>query len=72
MKKNLTQLADTQFKEMNFWDDENVAFIKQSEENGKKIWLIYAADGEKIAVTDDREFAFLVARQNDLNPQSVH
>ncbi len=72
MKKNLTRLTDTHFNEMNFWDDENVAFIKPSEENGKKIWLIYAADGEKIAVTDDREFAFLVARQNDLNPQSVH
>ena len=30
------------------------------------------ADGERIAATDDREFAFIVAKQNDLEPYSVH
>lgn len=55
------------------WHDENVAFIKAAvEADGKQMWSIYAADGEKIAMTDDREFAFVVAKQNDLEPQSVH
>ena len=53
-------------------NDEDVAFIKSGTENGKFMWSIYAADGERIAMTDDRDFAFVVARQNDLNPQSVH
>lgn len=68
MKKIIENNAICEF---NFWNDENVAFIKPVIENGKEIWSIYAADGEKIAVTDDREFAFIVARQNDLKPQLV-
>ena len=71
MKKNIKNIDDCVLSEFSFWNDENVAFIKPAEENGKKMWFIYAADGEKIAVTDDREFAFIVAKQNDLNPQLV-
>lgn len=36
------------------------------------MWLIYAADGTKIAATDDRDFAFVMAKQNDFTPCSVH
>lgn len=54
------------------WNDENVAFIKKAECDGKIMWSIYGADGVKIAMTDNRDFAFVVAKQNDLNPQSVH
>ncbi len=72
MKKVIENIDKEQLSEMGFWNDENVAFIKQANENGKIMWSIYAADGEKIAMTDNREFAFIVAKQNDLNPQSVH
>lgn len=54
------------------WNDSNVAFIKNDMYEGKKMWLIYAADGTKIAATDDRDFAFIMAKQNDFIPQSVH
>ena len=54
------------------WEDEHSAFIKQDMYDGKKLWLIYDAEGERIAATDSREFAFVVARQNNLNPCSVH
>ncbi len=54
------------------WNDENVAFIKSDVYEGKNMWLIYAADGTKIAATDNRDFAFIVAKQNDLLPLSVH
>ncbi len=54
------------------WNDENVAFIKNDVYDGKNMWLIYAADGTKIAATDNRDFAFIVAKQNDLLPLSVH
>lgn len=54
------------------WNDEDVAFIKNDIHDGKSMWLIYSADGTKIAATDDRDFAFVMAKQNDLCPCSVH
>ena len=54
------------------WNDEDVAFIKNDIHDGKSMWLIYASDGTKIAATDDRDFAFVMAKQNDLEPRSVH
>ena len=54
------------------WNDEDVAFIKSGVHDGKEMWLIYAADGTKIAATDYRDFAFVMAKQNDLCPKSVH
>lgn len=71
MKKIVENMDNRILSELSFWNDENVAFIKPAIENGKLMWSIYAADGEKIAVTDDREFAFIVAKQNDLKPQLV-
>ncbi|MCX4348686.1 MAG: DUF1150 family protein [Alphaproteobacteria bacterium] len=58
--------------ELSVWDDDDVAFIKNGVHDGKEMWLIYASDGTKIAATDDRDFAFIMARQNDLMPKSVH
>lgn len=58
--------------ELSVWDDDDVAFIKNGIHEGKEMWLIYASDGTKIAATDDRDFAFVMARQNDLLPKSVH
>ncbi len=60
------------FSELGGWNDENVAFIKQDMCEGRQMWLICDAEGEKIAATDNRDFAFIVARQNDLEPCSVH
>ena len=57
---------------LQLWNDEHSAFIKKDIYDGKPMWLIYDAAGERIAATDNREFAFVVARQNDLEPHSVH
>ena len=54
------------------WNDDKIAFIKSDFYEGKNMWLIYTADGTRIAATDNRDFAFIVAKQNDLLPQSVH
>ena len=51
---------------------DDAVFIKEDEYKGKFFWGIYNSDGERIAVTDDRECAFVIARQNDLNPRSAH
>lgn len=71
-KINLKELAPDVLEEMSQWNDENIAFIKHDLFEGKYMWMIYGADGERIAATDDRDFAFIVARQNDLEPLSVH
>ncbi len=70
MLKSELNLAE--LEALQSWDDEHSAFIKYDIYDGKPMWLIYGADGEKIAATDSREFAFIVARQNDLEPHSVH
>lgn len=54
------------------WNDGNLAFVKYDTYEGDKMWIIYGADGSRIAATSDRDFAFIVARQNDLQPCSVH
>jgi len=37
-----------------------------------RLYAVMAADGRYMAVMDDRETAFTMARQNELNPVSVH
>lgn len=69
---NWDELSPDLREEMSEWNDDNLAFIKHAMYEGRYMWLIYAADGERIAATDDRDFAFIMARQNDLTPLSVH
>lgn len=40
--------------------------------DGKELYAIHAADGEPLAMVEDRRLAFAVIRQNDLEPASVH
>ena len=37
-----------------------------------KFYAVHAADGTRVAVLDDREAAFVTARQHDMVPVSVH
>jgi len=36
------------------------------------IYAVHRADGERLALVRDRALAFVLARQNDLAPVSVH
>jgi hypothetical protein len=54
------------------WGVEDVAYIRFAQIDGKKGWGIFAADGSAIGVAAERELAFAAARQNDLEPLSVH
>ncbi len=67
-----TEVWDTYAEELSEWNDSNVAFIKNDVYEGRQMWMIYTADGTRIAATDDRDFAFIMAKQNDLEPKSVH
>ena len=72
MKKNIIQSTDAHSDIINFGSEEKIAFIKPDMLDGQRIWSIYSADGQKIAATDNREFAFIVARENDWKPHSVN
>ena len=50
----------------------NVAYIKPVTVDGLLAYAIHAADGQELAVFSERDVAFVAARQNDLEPVSVH
>jgi hypothetical protein len=51
---------------------QNIAYIKPTAHEGRKAYAICAADGAELAVVAERDIAFAVARQHDLEPLSVH
>ena len=49
------------------------AVQREAREGGLDVlYALYRADGEQVALVGDRSLAFTLARQNDLNPVSVH
>ena len=49
------------------------AVAEEAREGGlDKLYALHRADGEQVALVGDRGLAFSLARQNDLEPVSVH
>ncbi|EPX81506.1 DUF1150 family protein [Litoreibacter arenae] len=45
----------------------------QSEVDGvEQLYAVHAPDGERLALVLDRDMAFMLARQNDFSPVTVH
>ncbi len=51
---------------------QHIAYVKQVEVDGNPGFAIHAADGTQMALLGDRDIAFAVVRQNELEPVSVH
>ncbi|HTZ37471.1 MAG TPA: DUF1150 family protein [Stellaceae bacterium] len=51
---------------------QDIAYVKPVVIDGSAGYAIHAADGTQMAVIPDRELAFAVVRQNELEPVSVH
>ena len=51
---------------------EQVAYVKPVVIEGEKLFAIYAADGQELALIEGRELADATVRQNELEPLSVH
>ena len=49
-----------------------IAYAKAVTVDGNELYAIHAADGEPLAMVEDRGRAFAVIRQNELEPASVH
>ena len=51
---------------------QDIAYVKAVVVDGTAGYAIHAADGTQMALTADRDIAFAVVRQNELEPVSVH
>lgn len=51
---------------------EDMAYVRKTSVNGTDGWGVFAADGTSIGFAEERDVAFALVRQNDLQPVSVH
>ena len=70
--KSATVLMDLALRDLANLGIGELAYIKQVEVEGKPAFAVHGANGQPLAVVTDRELAFAVTRQNDLEPLSVH
>ena len=49
-----------------------VAYVKPVEIDGTTAFGIFAADGKQLAIVPTRDMAIATARENDLEPVSIH
>ena len=50
----------------------NLAYVRPVVVDGQPMFGIFAANGRQIGQSPNREGAFVVIRQNDMEPLSVH
>ncbi|HEV2336355.1 MAG TPA: DUF1150 family protein, partial [Stellaceae bacterium] len=67
--EGLRQLSE---RELGLLGMNDVAYVKPILDNGAEVYAVHAADGTRIAVIANRDLAFAVVRQNDMEPVSVH
>ena len=48
------------------------ADVREQAMGMEEIYAVHDADGQRLALVKDRTLAFVLARQNDLAPVSVH
>jgi hypothetical protein len=54
------------------WGINNVVFIRDLPQEDNSVFGVFAADGTQIAYAYSRDEAHVWARQNELEPLSVH
>ena len=67
--QHVKQLSD---RELGLLGMEDVAYVKRVVVDGTDAFAVHAADGTQIAVMADRDLAFAVVRQHEMEPVSVH
>ncbi|HEV2188618.1 MAG TPA: DUF1150 family protein [Stellaceae bacterium] len=51
---------------------QDIAYVKPVIVDGNSGYAVHAADGTQMALIADRDLAFAVVRQNEMEPVSVH
>ncbi|AGT09534.1 DUF1150 family protein [Paracoccus aminophilus] len=46
--------------------------VRDQVEGVEALYAVHGADGERIALVKDRGLAFMLARENEMSPVSVH
>jgi len=46
--------------------------MREQAMGSKTLYALHAADGERLALVRDRRLAFVLARQNNMDPVTVH
>ncbi|MHC0053756.1 DUF1150 family protein [Actibacterium sp. D379-3] len=46
--------------------------VQEQAMGAERIYAVHDAQGERLALVKDRSLAFILARQHDLNPVTVH
>ncbi|WP_226782934.1 DUF1150 family protein [Oceaniglobus trochenteri] len=46
--------------------------VREQADGLTEIYAVHNSDGDRLALVRDRKLAFIVARQNDMAPVSVH
>lgn len=59
-------------RELGLLGIEDFAYVKRVVVDGNAAFAVHAADGSRIAVLANRELAFAMVRQHELEPVSVH
>ncbi|HZU88854.1 MAG TPA: DUF1150 family protein [Stellaceae bacterium] len=59
-------------QELALFGVQDMAYVKPVVVDGAKGYAVHAADGTAITVLADRDTAFAMLRQHDLEPVSVH
>ncbi|NCO21402.1 MAG: DUF1150 family protein [Rhodobacterales bacterium] len=52
--------------------DDLPADVREQADGLDEIYAVHNVDGDRLALVRDRRLAFIVARQNDMAPVSVH
>ena len=68
----LEGLRDMSERELGLLGMEDLAYVRPVVVDGTAAFAVHAADGTQIAVIGDRDLAFAVVRQHDMEPVSVH
>ena len=51
---------------------QSLAYVKSAVVDGREVYAIHSADGTALTAVTERDAAFALVRQNDLEPVSAH
>jgi hypothetical protein len=72
MMQTIEQMRHMSANDLAMLGMQHIAYVKPVTVDGTAGFAIHAADGTQMALVGDRDIAFAVVVQNELEPVSVH
>jgi len=70
--QTMEQMRQMTANDLAMFGMQDIAYVKPVLVDGNAAYAIHAADGTQMALINNRDLAFAVVRQNELEPVSVH